>query len=106
MSDMPWAVAWYGHRPCVWLTWDISRDFNALHQQKPVQGLYLTPLTMDGRFLSQMLKGEERVWGRFAVESLVKEETPTGFPLKHAFSGWLPDQLFMADRPRWQDAAK
>ena len=106
MSDMPWAVAWYGHRPCVWLTWDISRDFTALHQQKPVQGLYLTPLTMDGRFLSQMLKGEERVWGRFAVESLVKEETPTGFPLKHAFSGWLPDQLFMADRPRWQESGK
>ena len=106
MSDAPWAVAWYGHRPCVWLTWDIARDFNAIHAVKPVQGLYLTPLTMDGHFLSQMLRGEERVWGRFAVESLVKEEVPTGFPLKHAFTGWLPDQLFLADRPRWRDAGK
>lgn len=102
LSDMPWAVAWYAHRPCVWLPWDIARDFNTLHNQHPVKGLYLTPLTMDGKFLTQMLRGEERVWGRFAVESLIKEEVPNGFPLKHAFSGWLPDQLFLSDRPRWQ----
>mgnify|MGYP003347300346 CR=1 FL=1 len=106
LSDMPWAVAWYGRRECAWLTWDVARDFAALHAQGPVRGLYLTALTMDGKLLSQLLKGEESAWGRFAVDSVVKGEMPDGFPLKHGFSGWLPDQLFLSDRPRWQASGK
>jgi hypothetical protein len=103
MSDIPWAVAWYGRQPCVWLTVDDEKDFQTLHRLKPIQGLYLTQLTLDQRLISDLIKGPESAWGRFAVESVVKQEIPTGFPLKHAFADWFPEQLFLADRPRWQE---
>jgi hypothetical protein len=100
MSDMPWAVAWYGRRSCLWLPWDLP-DFQTLHRQRPVRALYLTPLTMDTKFLSQMMQNRDSVWGKFALDSALKEEIPDGFPLKHAFTSWFPDQLFLTDRPRW-----
>ena len=53
MSDVPWAVAWYGRRQCVWLTLNAQDDFNTINYWlKPVQALYLTPETMDSRFIS------------------------------------------------------
>ena len=57
---------------------------------------------MDTRFLSQMMQSRDSVWGKFALDSVFKEEIPDGFPLKHAFTSWFPDQLFLADRPRWK----
>ncbi len=106
MSDMPGAVAWYGARPCLWLTWDLGDDFVELHRQKPIKGLYLTSLTMDRKLVSELWEGEEIVWGRFAANSVVKGEMPDGFPLPHAFGEWFPFQLLMADRPRWERAAE
>ncbi len=100
MSDMPWAVAWYGRRPCLWLTWDLV-DFHTIHRQRPIRALYLTPLTMDTRFLSQMMQSRDSVWGKVALDSAIKEEIPDGFPLKHGFASWFPEHLFLADRPRW-----
>ncbi len=112
MSDMPWAVAWYGNRRCVWVTLDAGAtprksDFFAINDfQKPIQGLYLTQLTMNAQFLSQMLKGQEWAWGRFVLESLLRTNVPAGFPLKQAPSGFLPDQLFLSDRVRWKSQPK
>jgi hypothetical protein len=55
MSDVPWAVAWYGHRQCVWLSLDAQTEFLAINDNlKPVNALYLTPLTMDGKFFSDL----------------------------------------------------
>ncbi|HEY2330078.1 MAG TPA: glycosyltransferase family 39 protein, partial [Verrucomicrobiae bacterium] len=43
MSDMPWAVAWYGQHRCVWLTRNAQPDFYAVNDYlEPVEGLYLT----------------------------------------------------------------
>ena len=57
MSDVPWAVAWYGDRQCVWLTRDAQAEFFAINDYlKPVQALYLTPETMDGRFVSDWVQ--------------------------------------------------
>ena len=56
---------------------------------------------MDARFLSQMMQSRDSVWGKFALDSALKEEIPDGFPLKHAYASWFPDQLVLADRPRW-----
>jgi 4-amino-4-deoxy-L-arabinose transferase-like glycosyltransferase len=101
MSDMPWAVAWYGHRPCVLLTLNSDHDFRAIHQRKPVQALYLTQLTLDGRFLSDWIRGDNVGWGVFIVEVVLRREVPTGFPLQRAPTGFMPDQLFLADWERW-----
>ncbi|MDX1952948.1 MAG: hypothetical protein SFY81_12270 [Verrucomicrobiota bacterium] len=108
MSDMPWGVAWYGRRDCVWTTLDTGAsqpsDFFAIHDyQRPIHGLYLTPLTMDAKLLSQIIKGREGAWSRFVLDSMLKTNVPTGFPLKHAPRGFLPEQLFLSDRQRWNE---
>jgi hypothetical protein len=101
MSDVPWAVAWYGRRPCVWLTLDIEQDFKRVQILKPVNALYLTQLTTDRKLLSEMARGHDQEWGRFALQAVANEEVPTGFPLKNAVTSLFPDQLFLADRERW-----
>ncbi len=57
MSDVPWAVAWYGHRQCLWLTLNAESEFFAMNDNlKPIQALYLTPETMDGKFLTDWVR--------------------------------------------------
>lgn len=102
MSDMPWAVAWYGRRTCVWNTLNPKEDFFRINDfQKPVKGLYLTQLTLDGKFQSQLVKGDDRPWGRFTLEVLLTSRVPAGFPLKTALSVILPEQIFLTDWERW-----
>ncbi len=106
MSDVPWAVAWYGNRQCVPLSQTYPNEFFRMNDDvKTVQALYLTPKTMDGRFLSQMVK-DRQSWGRFVLESLSKGEVPDGFPLKKSPAGFLPDQFFLTDWERWTTGAE
>jgi hypothetical protein len=103
MSDIPWAVAWYGDRQCVWLTLDAQKDFLEINDyQKPVAVLYLTPATMDSRFLTQWIRAGEQSWGSFILESMVKKEVPPSFPLRKSPAGFLPEQLVLTDTDRWR----
>jgi hypothetical protein len=103
MSDVPWAVAWYGHRQCLWLTLDAQTEFFAVNDYlKPVQALYLTPLTMDGKFISDWVQTRDFSWGNFIVDSVIKNKIPPGFPLQIAPTGFLPDRIFLTDRQRWK----
>jgi 4-amino-4-deoxy-L-arabinose transferase-like glycosyltransferase len=113
MSDIPWAVAWYGRRQCVWLTLKCtpdSKDPKAQHEdffaindyQKPIKLLYLTPQTMDARFLTQWIRAGEQSWGSFILESMVKKKVPDFFPLSESQAGWLPEQLVLTDWQRWR----
>jgi hypothetical protein len=105
MSDVPWAVAWYGQRQCVWLTLDAQSDFFAVNDYlKPVQALYLTPQTMDGKFISDWVQTHDFSWGNFIVDAVIKNKFPPGFPLHYAPKGFLPDRLFLTDRQRWEAA--
>ena len=105
MSDMPWAVAWYGNRQCVWLTLDWQDDFNAIDKNtKPIQALYLTPQTMDGKYISEWTEGSERGWGAFLLQVLNNKRVPDKFPLTKAPAGFFPEQLFLTDRVRWEIA--
>jgi 4-amino-4-deoxy-L-arabinose transferase-like glycosyltransferase len=111
MSDIPWAVAWYGQRQCVWLTLNCApdpkdpnthEDFFAINDwQKPINALYLNPQTMDARFLTQWVRTGEQSWGSFILESMVNNKVPYGFPLKKSQAGWLPEQLVLTDFKRW-----
>ena len=102
MSDVPWAVAWYGQRQCVWLTLDWQNDFIDINKNlKPIQALYLTPKTMDGRFVTEWLEGNERGWGSFLIKVLTDQRVPDNFPLTKSPSGFFPEQLFLTDRERW-----
>lgn len=102
MSDMPWAVAWYGRRNSVWLTLTPQEDFLAINDfQQPVKGLFLTHLTLDQRFLTGLVKGDDFKWGRFVLDITSAGKAPPGFPLSYAWSGALPYSLFMSDWERW-----
>ena len=112
MSDVPWAMAWYGQRQSVWLTLRCKRDardpitredFFAINDyQKTINILYLTPQTMDSRFLSQWYRAGELSWGSFILETLVKKKVPEDFPLNQMPVGWLPEQIILADWERWR----
>ena len=107
MSDMPWAVAWYGNRQSVWTTLDAGTDlkddfYKINDDHKAVRGLYLTPVTTNSRFLTEMRQGREAAWAKFYLDVVVTKNLPSGFPLRTAPPGLLPDQLFLSDRIRWR----
>jgi hypothetical protein len=106
MSDIPAAVAWYGDRACSWLTLDDSRDFLKINVLRPIHAVFLTQRTSNGRLLSQMSQSPNS-WGQLYLrceahlEVEGHGEVPSGFPLKQAPKGFLPDQLLLSDRARW-----
>jgi len=119
MSDVPWAVAWYGKRQCVWMTLHAiptgpnpaatQETFFAINDyQKPIHALYLSPRVMDARLLSELLRAGEQTWGSLIITSLLRQEIPASFPLRAApdtyaaDTRFLPDQLFLADWERWR----
>ena len=105
MSDVPWAVAWYGHHQCVWLTLNTQDEFFAIgdRYQKPVLGLYLTPEAMDAKLLSDCVRSGENSWGNFLLKAMAQNQISSKFPLTHAPSGSaaIASGLFLADRVRW-----
>jgi 4-amino-4-deoxy-L-arabinose transferase-like glycosyltransferase len=112
MSDIPWAVAWYGDRQSIWQTLKampdkdktIHEDFFTINDlQKPIKALYLTPVTLDSRFQSAWVVpgAEDLNWGSFIVQCMVFREVPLGFPLRETLPSVWPYQLILADWRRW-----
>jgi hypothetical protein len=105
MSDVPWAVAWYGQRQCAWLTEDATSQFFALNDYiKPVNALYLTLRTMDGRLVSDCFHTGQDSWGHFALDALAQNKIPADFPLHRSPSGSaaISSGLFLTDAERWR----
>lgn len=106
MSDIPWAMAWYGNRQCIWLTQNAESQFYAVHDFiKPVKGLYLTPQTTDSKFLSQWVRAGEHSWASFVLEFIIRRQVGDKFPLRRAPDGFAPEQLFLSDYDRWKTDA-
>jgi hypothetical protein len=101
ISDIPAAVAWYGERSCVWLPLDDENEFYKVNALKPVKGLFLTQVTTDKRFLSEM-KEDPKSWGNFVLECSEHQEVPSGFPLRKSPVGLLPEQMFLSDDASWR----
>ena len=102
MSDLPWAVAWYGHRQCAWTTINTEYTFFQLNDYiKPVHGLFLSSLTLDGKLLTDCLQGTKDSWGNFVLKSVAVGQLPSGFPLKNFPSETLVSGMFLTDRVRW-----
>ena len=95
MSDVPWAVAWYGHAQCVWLT-KSKRDFFAINdRQKQLHALYLTHAAGGGSFQSfdQWIRAGDENWGDFIMSCIIQKQQdkpgpPTDFPLEYWQKGW------------------
>ena len=72
-----------------------NRDFISFTERKPIHALYLTPLTVDGRFLTDWVRPAENSWGAFITQCLILKEVPDNFPLHEMPTGFLPEQLFL-----------
>jgi len=103
MSDVPWAVAWYGERQSVWVTMNWRTEFFEISDyQKVVNGLYISTRTTDRKFLSSWFGGENQGWGAFLLQTFVVRQVPDGFPLKHSPEGLFANgELLLVDRDRW-----
>ena len=121
MTDIPWAVAWYGERQSVWLslryketTEELKRpnDFGAVNGVgKRLRALYLSSRmtkAVDTWGLWSWIHREKREaweatindWEAFLVAGAYAElQVPTGFPLKDAPFGLWPE-LFLMDSER------
>jgi hypothetical protein len=105
-SDMPWAVAWYAQRVSLWLpetmdTFMDMHDYNRLNA--PIVGLYLTPVSGDTRFYSDIIKGQYREWSKFILRNI----DTRGFPFQAVTA--LPEDnecIFYSDRNRWSAKAE
>ena len=107
MSDIPWAVAWYGNRPCYWLSRRVDPDFYGIHDERDaIEALYLTQMTTDLPFMSSFLQDPEGSWPRFYMDVQVRRNLPDGFPLKFGHPGIMLDQVYVSDRQRWLPAFK
>lgn len=121
MTDIPWAVAWYGARSSVWLSPRFREprevrkpnDFAAINGagRKPLRALYLSArwcrsvATPGMSSWIQRTKREDweqslSEWEAFLVGGVYAEmQVPTGFPLKDAPFGLWPE-LFLVDSER------
>jgi 4-amino-4-deoxy-L-arabinose transferase-like glycosyltransferase len=101
MSDVPWAVAWYGQRSCAWLTLDSQTEFFALNDYlKTVQAVYLTSETMDGKLFTEWGSSPKNSWGHFMMYILAQNKPPQTFSLQIA-APYIQSGMFLTDRVRW-----
>ena len=103
MSDIPWAVAWYGDRACVWLTRSVQPDFYTLNDQfRPVSALYFTEATTDQRYVSRVFSPIESNWERFVLAMQLEGDLPDEFPLQGVLNDFSPDQWLLFAAPEEQ----
>jgi 4-amino-4-deoxy-L-arabinose transferase-like glycosyltransferase len=109
-SDIPWATAWYGNRPSLWLP-DSIADFTNLHDNVcPTGMMILTPQSW-AQPSSTILSGEDKDWLPFIASAFIAPKAggqasvsfPTEFPLTaHAMTQGGTDYAIWSDHPRWQ----
>jgi len=102
MSDVPWAVAWYGDRQCTWITLNSQSEFFQLNDSvKHVAALYLTLNTLDAKLFTECLQGGVDSWGNFVLKAVATNQIPTGFPLVNFPRQTILSGLFLTDQLRW-----
>lgn len=102
MSDIPWAVAWYGQRQCTWTTVNCQYEFVSLNDfVKHVNALYLSLLTLNGRLVTDCMQGTPDNWSNFAFKAAAYNQLPDKFPLHNAPEGTFFSGTVLADRQRW-----
>lgn len=102
MSDIPWAVAWYGDHQCTWTTINSDYEYFQFNDNvKYVSALYLTLNTLDAKLFTECLQGGVDSWGNFVLKTVAANQIPPKFPLRIAPYGLLSG-LFLTDRQRWE----
>ncbi|MCB1196492.1 glycosyltransferase family 39 protein [bacterium] len=59
ISDVPWAIAWYGNITSIWLPWG-TEDFNNITEKfGQIQGCYFSPMVL------RYPQDEDKIWLKF-----------------------------------------
>jgi hypothetical protein len=95
-TDMPWATAWYGKRTSILMPQTLDDYYEINDYRKYISGLYITTLSKDKPFISQLVEGPEKTWFPVMMGRL-----PPDFPLRQGFALNKQDQLFLTDSVRW-----
>ncbi len=120
MSDVPWAVAWYGPRESVWATLRVldSPEANRANQRedflvfadarRPVEAVYISPFWTDQPLRSRFIADPDFAWGRFYLDVFFRSNLPPNFPLKNVLGGdYLAHGHFLlAVKPWWSDGQR
>lgn len=99
VSDIPWAVAWYGGKTAILLPKDIDGFYDIDGKHQKVAMAYFTTVTRDKpwvRGLADPMAPENSWYQVFAAGRV-----PGNFPLTAGRFIAGSDQLLLADRPRW-----
>ena len=75
-TDMPWATAWYGDRPSLWLP-DSVTDFDHINDDINSSGLMLISPVTTGKPMTNLTSGEQKEW-----LPLLQGNIPDTFPLR------------------------
>ena len=98
MSDIPWAVAWYGNRQCIWLTLNAEKAFSEIHDfRKPVKAAF-TPLMPASSKRCAPTNPRSKVCNDGVCQ---QPRVAAQFPTCRVPRGYLPEQLFITDVDRW-----
>lgn len=105
-SDMPWATAWYGGRASLLLPATV-KQFNLIHDYEylgaPIGGLYLTPVSGNRPFLTEIARGRYRDWAAF----IMRTADLSRFPLQYFTPLPIDNEcVFYSNRDRWSSAAQ
>jgi hypothetical protein len=101
-SDMPWAVAWYSDRKSLWLPTKLKtliEFYNLQTLGAPIAGIYLTPVSRDLGYASQISNGEYKEWLPLILPD---QKALEDFPLRLVVGGAGGQCLFFSDTPRWE----
>jgi hypothetical protein len=103
MSDLPWAVAWYGDRKCTWTTLNSQYEFVELNDfVRPVNALYLSINTIDVKMVTDCAQGGVDNWSAFAFNVRAYHTLPNLFPLRQFPAESFVSGYVLFDRIRWQ----
>lgn len=95
MSDMPWAIAWYGNTPCMDLPKSVPQYLEINDYVHRISAIYFTPITM-GRPFSDIVGGDMSTWA-----PILFRQVPENFPLRAPVPNLGREFLFITDRVRW-----
>ncbi len=99
VSDIPWAVAWYGGKTAVLLPKDIDGFYEIDGRYQKIALAYFTTVTRDKPWVRGLADpaAPENSWYQVFAAGRV----PGNFPLTAGRFIAGSDQLLLADRPRW-----
>ena len=114
VSDMPWAVAWYGDKKSLWIPRTV-KQFDQLYtyaddRNEPLAGILLTPETTNQPLSRSLVQGEYAEWGPMIIQggysaSSVVQKGSFGdaFPFKQPRNlgdSFRNEMIFYTDRNR------